>query len=189
MKPVENVAASLSRWCMKRDWDSLLMLFTSPGTTAAETDRHFRRWVEEVEHAVGTAGFRWARLLPRNEGEAPAAFFVLLAGIRSDDLSPWGRRWSVIGGNQGGRRGPVFSSGQQPKRMRSMMRMLLDQAEDFDVEVRIGPKAIDRGRAVVDKDRTSSSASTSGESSDTDKAPATVSRRQKRERIRWQPVL
>jgi hypothetical protein len=142
MKPLEDVAGSLLRWCMRCTWDSLLLLCVRPGATTAETDQHFWQWTEEIERAVGTSEFRCARLLPRNQGEAPAGFFVLVGGVSSDDLSSWERRWSAITGDPR-ERGSAYSYRRNGKRVRSLLRSLLE-ARDCDIELRIGPRVIGR---------------------------------------------
>lgn len=146
MKVTEDVAGSLAKWCMSCPWDALLILFNRPGATSAGMDRNFEQWIQEVERAIGTPEFRWVRLLPRNEAEPPEAFSVLLGGVKSEDFSRWRRRWSVISGNPNGRRAPVFSTGRAPEQLLSMMRTLLAEVRNLDIEVRIGARLIGHER-------------------------------------------
>jgi len=139
MKQPKDVSTGLLRWCTRIGWDLLLILFSRPDATTAETNQHFHEWILEVERELGTPDFRWARILPRNEGEPPAGFFVLIGGLSSEDLASWRRRWCVISGAPRERSGSLYSQTRDGRRMGSLLRSLLEQG-DFDIEVRVGPR-------------------------------------------------
>lgn len=85
-------------WLDTYKWQWFATLTFRGAPSSSKADRLFRKWIDEVERAVGTASFCWFRVAEHGAYGDNLHFHALIGGLREPSKWDWLFRWEELAG-------------------------------------------------------------------------------------------
>jgi hypothetical protein len=183
MNNKNGVKRMLFDWCLGLQWTWMMKLAVPATASVENAERHFRRWIMDIEMADGTKNFRWARVIPRVVVGPPDEYYVMVAGLSSDEWRWWIERWTSLTGDPNAQAVLEYVLPQRRDQLRKTIEKALG-GERYDIEVRVGPQRIRDSRImkVDNKGKPTDPAILLAPKARETKTPQT-------ERVRWESLL